>query len=58
MNRVCKDGKIYGYDVATGKLFDPTTYEFVEEKKKVQEPRTETWEEFKESVAKSKPKAK
>lgn len=57
MNRVCKDGKYYGYDVATGKLFDPTTYKFVEEKK-AQEPRHETWEEFKENVAKSKPKVK
>ena len=33
MNRVCKDGKLYGYNVANGKLFDLTTYETIEEKK-------------------------
>lgn len=57
MNRVCKDGKYYGYDVATGKLFDLATYKYVEEEKKV-EPRHETWEEFKENIAKSRPKTK
>lgn len=57
MNRVCKDGKYYGYDVATGKLFDLATYKYVEEEKKI-EPRHETWEEFKENIAKSRPKTK
>ena len=33
MNRVCKDGKLFGYNVANGKLFDLTTYETIEEKK-------------------------
>ena len=33
MNRVCKDGKLYGYNVANGKLFDLTTYKTIEEKK-------------------------
>ena len=33
MNRVCKDGKLYGYNVANGKLFDLTTYKAIEEKK-------------------------
>lgn len=33
MNRVCKDGKLFGYNVANGKLFDLTTYEIIEEKK-------------------------
>ena len=33
MNRVCKDGKLYGYNVANGKLFDLATYETIETKK-------------------------
>lgn len=33
MNRVYKDGKILGYDVTTGKLFDLKTYKTVEERK-------------------------
>ena len=33
MNRVCKDSKLYGYNVANGKLFDLTTYKTIEEKK-------------------------
>lgn len=31
MNRVYKDGKIYGYNVATGKLFDVATLEEVKD---------------------------
>ena len=31
MNRVYKDGKIYGYNVATGKLFDVETLEEVKD---------------------------
>ena len=27
MNRVVKDGKVYGYDVATGKVYDTATFE-------------------------------
>ena len=57
MNRVCKNGKIYGYDVATGKLFDLNTYETIEEKK-VKNEKLETWDEFKENIAKTKTKAK
>ena len=33
MNRVCKDGKLYGYNVANGKLFDLTTYKAIDEEK-------------------------
>ena len=31
MNRVYKDGKIYGYNVATGKLFDVATLQEVKD---------------------------
>lgn len=47
MNRVCKDGKLYGYNVANGKLFDLTTYKTIEAEKceEVKEVKKEMVEE-------------
>lgn len=55
MNRVCKDGKLYGYNVANGKLFDLTTYETIEEKKAeiVKEVKKEMVEEHAEIANKA-----
>ena len=54
MNRVCKDGKLYGYNVANGKLFDLATYETIETKKveEVKEVEKEMVEEKAEKAAK------